>query len=409
MKSKAHSLILAASATALAAPAFAQSSVTLYGVLDGGLLSISNASASPLGYIPSTAAGGHLTALKDGGLGGSNWGVRGREDLGGGLNAFFQLQGNLNVSNGTTGGPNSLGTTSFFNQYAVVGMDGKWGEVKAGRVVSPMYWALASTDARGGRYFGSALTALVGMNSASGAFIGNNSNVAFGTVYNDNALVYATPVWNRMQANLEYAIGETAGSGSKANSQEAATWTYTGDALRLSALYYNGYGNNLSSAQALFGAKLGSAAAGNAAATAAGFSPTANTNRLTSVGALYNFTPAWSVAASYYQARNPAHAILPGGSASLDMWSVGGGWKVMPNFNITAGYYHITDKTNSGNHATQFAIGGEYALSRRTVLYVEGADVHNHGNNMNLSPIYSTPVVANADSHALMVGMRHSF
>ena len=395
--------------TALAAaPAFAQSSVTLYGTLDAGLLSISNVSSSPLGYVPNAAAnGGHKTILKDGGIGGSNWGMRGREDLGGGLAATFQLQGNVNVKDGSTGGPNSASGTSFFNQFATVGLAGPWGEVKLGRQVSPMYFAMASTDARAARYFGSVLTGLVGLNGASGAWAGNNSNPAFGTVYNDNAVVYTSPTWNGLTANLEYALGEGASS-TKANSQQAATLVYNRGGLRLSALYYNGYGNNVGTATALFSAAAGSATAGAAAAAAAGFSPTANTNRLMSVGALYATGP-WTVSASLFHARNPAHAIVPGGSASLDMWTVGAGWKPAANINITAGYYAIKDNTNPGNKAGQFAIGAEYAFSRRTVVYLEGAAVTNHGANMNLSPVYATAVAANHDVRAVMAGLRHSF
>ena len=387
--------------------AMAQSNVTLYGVLDVGLLSISALSGSPLGYIPSPINAGHSFQMKDGGLGGSNWGLRGREDLGGGLAATFQLQGNVNVKDGTTGGPNSTGGTSFFNQYSTVGLTGDWGEVKFGRTVSPMYFAMASTDPRGGRYFGSGLTGLVGLNSASGAFVGNNSNAAFGTIYNDNAVVYSAPAWNGLKLSAEYAFGETPGS-FKANSQEALTGIYDLGNLRLSALWYNGYGNNVSTANALFAGATGSAAAGVAAATAAGFTPTANTNRLTSVGAAY-VIGAFTVAGGYFQARNPAHAIVRNGSDSLDMWDIGGSWKVLPQFNILAGYYHIKDNHNVGNEASQFAIGGEYSLSKRTTLYVEGAAVKNHGANMNLSPIYASVVPANTDAHAFMAGVRHSF
>jgi predicted porin len=390
---------------AFAAPAFAQSNVTLYGVLDGGVLSINNASTSPLGYVPSAAKGGNLVALKDGGIGGSNWGLRGSEDLGGGLSATFQLQGNANVTTGVTGGPNSAAGTSFFNQFSTVGLKGSFGEVKFGRQVSPMYYAMASTDARGARYFGSALTALVGVNSASGAWAGNNSNPAFGTIYNDNAIVYTTPTWNGVTGNIEYALGNTAGS-AKANVQEAATLMYDAKGLKLSALWYNGYGNNLGTAQLLYTAVLGAAAA-PAAVAAAGFSPTANTNRLTQLGALYNIG-AFTVSGAVMQARNPAHAIVKGGSDSLNMWSVGAGYRYA-NMLFTAGYYNIKDNKNAGNKATQFAIGAEYYLSKRSALYVEGATVSNHGANMNVSPIYATPVVANTNVHAVMVGMRHSF
>jgi predicted porin len=396
-----------ACAVALGGPAFAQSTVTLYGVLDGGVLSISNVSGGRLGYVPSTANGGRSTQFKDGGIGGSFWGLRGKEDLGGGWGASFQLQGNINVKDGSTGGPNSTTTTSFFNQFSTVGLSGPFGEVKVGRQVSPMYYAMAATDARAARYFGSVLTGLVAMNSASGAWIGNNSNVAFGTVYNDDAIVYTTPTWHGLTANLEDTIGNTAGS-SKANSQRAATLVYGAGGLRLSALYYTGFGNDLPAATTISTLATGSAAAGAAAAAAAGFSPTANTNRLTSLGALYT-RGAWTVSTSFFEARNPAHATLPGGSASLDMWTVGAGWKPSGPWNVTAGYYAIKDKTNAGHKATQFAIGAEYSFSARTMVYVEAAQVTNRGANMNLSPIYATPVTADMDVHALMAGLRHSF
>ncbi|GAB3651909.1 porin [Ramlibacter alkalitolerans] len=399
--------LAAATLAAACGPALAQSSVTLYGTIDLGILSINHVSASRLGYVPSGADGGRATQMKDGGIGASNWGLRGREDLGGGLAATFQLQGNINAKDGTTGGPNSAAGTSFFNQFSTVGLAGAWGEVKVGRQVSPMYYAMASTDARGARYFGSMLTGLVALNSASGVFAGNNSNPAFGTIYNDNAIVYNAPAWNGLSLSAEYAFGDTAGS-AKANSQQALAAIYANGGLRLSALWYNGYGNNLGTATALFTAASGSAAAGAAAAAAAGFSPTANTNRLQSVGALYTLG-AWTVSGAYMQARNPAHAVVPNGSDRLDLWSVGAGWRPTPLLNVTAGYYRVKDKRNVGNHASQLAVGAEYALSKRTLLYAEGAVVRNAGANMNFSPVYATPVPADTNVHAVMAGIRHTF
>ncbi len=396
-----------AALASFAGPSFAQSSVTLYGHLDLGVLSISSTSGGT-GYLPSTINNGSSKQLKDGGLGASNWGIVGREDLGGGLTAMFQLQGNLAADTGVTGGPNSGSTSSMWNQVAIVGLQGGFGELKLGRQVSPMYWAMAATDARAGRYFGSSLTALVGLNSASGLFVGDNSNPAFGTVYNDNAIVYTTPVWQHLTLNLEYALGETVG-GVKANSQQALTAVYDDSHLKLSALFYNGYGNGLPDATLLYTKKLGTAAAASAALTAAGLTPTANTNRLTSVGALYTWTD-WTISAEYFQARNPAKVqVVPVGSKSLDMWSLAAGWKIAPQFAASAGYYRISDKTNVGNSATQFALGLDYYLSKRSMLYAEAASVTNHGANMNLSPIYATAVAANQNVHALMLGVRHTF
>lgn len=391
---KYSTLTLAVLALACSA-ASAQSTVTVYGDLDIGLINISAASGGT-GYLPSTVNKGAMTQLKDGGIGGSRWGLKGSEDLGGGLKATFQLQGNIKTTTGDTGGPNSGSTTSFFNQYSTVGLAGGFGALVMGRQVSPMFSAMASTDARSGRYFGSALTALVGLNSASGAYIGTNSNPAFGTVYNDNAIVYTTPTWSNTTLNLEYAPGNGSGN---ANTQEAITALYNDGGLKLSFLWYNGYGNNVPAATTIMGA---------GPAAAAGFSVTANTNRLTSVGALYNWG-AYTVSAAYYMARNPANVVVPGGSASLNMWSLGAGWRFAPNMNLTAGYYRMKDNTNVGNSASQLALGLDYNLSKRTTLYVEGAWVTNSGANMNLSPVYASAVPANNNVHAVMAGLRHSF
>jgi predicted porin len=406
-------VISSASLALLAGPALAQpappptTGVTVYGALDAGMLSISNVSTGRAGYVPAAGATGRKTMYKDGGLGASNWGLRGQEDLGGGYGAFFQLQGNVNTSSGATGGPNSASATATFNQFSLVGLSTPFGQVKLGRQVTPMYYAMASTDARGARYFGSSLTALVGLNSASGAFIGNNSNAAFGAIYNDNAIVYTSPTWNHLTLNLSHAFGDGAGP-SRANRQQSATLLYNDGALRLSALIYDGHGNNLPAATTLYSAALGNAAAGQAAAAAAGFTSTAHTNRLMALGALYTWD-AYTVSAAVTRARNPSRAVLPGGSASLDLWSVAAGWKITPVVNLTAGYYRMKDNTNPGHHAAQFAAGVDYVLSKRTTLYAQGAAVRNEGANMNLSPVYATPVAAGKNVNALMLGLRHTF
>ncbi|QIL79688.1 porin [Diaphorobacter sp. HDW4A] len=395
-----------ASALCLTAmPAWAQSSVTITGAMDMGLLNMSNYSRG-IGYLPTSAHDTTDTRAKDGGLGSSNIGFKGVEDLGGGMKATFHLHGNINLANGTAGGPNSSATTSFFNQMSTVGLSGSFGEIKLGRQFSPAAWAMMHTDVRGMRYFGSTLTALVSMNAASKSWIGNNSNVAFGTIYDDNTLAYTAPVWNNLKLDFAYTFGEGRG---KANSQQSVTALYTNGGLKLSALYYNGFGNNYGTAVALYTAAAGgNAAAGTRAAEAAGFSPTANTNRLYAAGALYS-TGAWTIGGQYYAARNPSHAVMPGGSDSLDMLNFGLGWKPMPQLNLLAGYYYVRDNKNDGHKATQFVMGAEYLLSRRTWLYLQGAYVTNKGDNMAMSPMYATPVAADRNVRAYMAGVRHTF
>ncbi|WP_143328415.1 porin, partial [Caballeronia terrestris] len=73
-----------------AGAAQAQSSVTLYGVIDAGLAYVSRANTN----------GDHLYGMYNGSLSGNRWGLKGQEDLGGGLKAIFQLESGFDVGTG---------------------------------------------------------------------------------------------------------------------------------------------------------------------------------------------------------------------------------------------------------------------------------------------------------------------
>jgi len=85
----------------------AQSSVTLYGMLDAGLSYTSNVN-------------GHSDYALVGGASGSNkWGLLGQEDLGGGLKAVFKLENGFNIATGGIGGQGPIGSSrSLFNRQA---------------------------------------------------------------------------------------------------------------------------------------------------------------------------------------------------------------------------------------------------------------------------------------------------
>lgn len=99
--------------------AHAQSSVTLYGVADAAIERVKGATG--------------VTRLSSGQQQGSRWGLRGTEDLGGGLNASFVLEAGINLDAGTSGqGGRAFGRQSF------VGLGGGFGTVRLGRQYSPM-------------------------------------------------------------------------------------------------------------------------------------------------------------------------------------------------------------------------------------------------------------------------------
>jgi len=371
-------------------PAPLPSSITIYGALDAGVLDMSTSTASPV-YTPTTTDAGQARTFKDGGIGGSNIGVKGERDMGNGNKAFFQLQGNLKLNDGATGVANSAGTTTNFNQMAFVGLSGKAGELKLGRQVAPMYYAMASTDARGGRYFGSTLTTLVGMNSATRAWNGAGGAI-FGNVYNDNSATYTAPKFGNTTVSVQHVFGNVNGDNG-AGTQDSLTAVYANGGLRLSGVYYNGKGNG---------------------STPLATTTSANNNRLTSMGALYT-TGSWTMSAALFDGKIPSGAQVPAsggivaGSTHMTATALGLAYKLNPEITISGGYYSLTDKTNDGNKANQTAVSVDYTMFKDTIVYLQAASTSNTGSNMNLSPIFGTPVAAGKDNHATMLGMRYTF
>ena len=88
-------VIFAAALAAFAAPAFAQDSVTLYGLIDEGFNYTNNVNVNGVGKANYQLASGYAQ--------GSRWGLRGSEDLGGGLKAIFTLENGFDVNNGRLG------------------------------------------------------------------------------------------------------------------------------------------------------------------------------------------------------------------------------------------------------------------------------------------------------------------
>ncbi|MWM63436.1 porin, partial [Escherichia coli] len=104
--------------------ASAQSAVTLYGIIDAGLTRVVNDSGS----------NGNRTTVEAGQMQVSRWGLRGEEDLGGGLKARFNLEGTLLNDTGAAGVPTGTPSgTSLFDRDATVGLSGNFGALTLGR------------------------------------------------------------------------------------------------------------------------------------------------------------------------------------------------------------------------------------------------------------------------------------
>lgn len=117
--------------------AMAQSSVTLYGVADAGYARTQtvNPDGSKTSFNGMTSAG-----LMNNGT--SRFGVRGTEDMGGGLKAGFNFEGGLSLTDGSA---NKSGG-NFWSREANVWLGGNWGRFKMGRDLNPSFFAVAQWD-----------------------------------------------------------------------------------------------------------------------------------------------------------------------------------------------------------------------------------------------------------------------
>ncbi|NHV25873.1 porin [Burkholderia sp. D-99] len=373
-----------AALTVFASASHAQSSVTLYGAIDSGLLYQSTSAAS---LSPHAANTGKVYRFKDSGIYSSYWGIRGTEDLGSGYKVNFKLQGAFDSATGKFSIADTPGATAIFNQYAMIGISGPFGSFEAGRQIVPMVWAMAATDARSTQFFGSLLTAWIGMNQAAG-WPGTSTNGPVGALYESNALVYHSPSFYGATVDLEYAPGGVPGH-FQAGTRESVVLRYSNYGLNLAAVYYNGHDTNP------FPATFPNTPAN----TATGL----NNNRFYYLGAMYTFRD-FSVSASYGNGRNPSDLS----KANIDMYSAGVGYRFSPALHVSSGVYYLRDKNNSTNKSIEVALGAEYWMSKRTAFYAQVGHVNNRG-TMNQMIEYGQPVAPGTSTTAAMIGMRHMF
>ncbi|ABE36686.1 gram-negative porin family protein [Paraburkholderia xenovorans LB400] len=211
---------LAGSACALAGTAHAQSSVQLYGIVDmwAGVQKLpSQASAA-------VAAGNGMST--------SFWGLGGKEDLGGGLQTVFAIEGFFRPNNGAVG---SFDGDPMFSRNAYVGLQSStYGALTFGRQSSPLYLQSTLFNPFYASFtFSPTVNHLYGGVGTYPAF--KTDQGVFGGTAWANAIQFATPDFNGLTGKAIYAFGNTAGeNGSRKWSAQMA---YTHGAWSISGVY----------------------------------------------------------------------------------------------------------------------------------------------------------------------------
>jgi predicted porin len=375
------SLLALAVLGALASAAQAQTSVTLYGIVDGGLL-----------YRTGVNAAGDRQWLFGNSIEATNrWGIRGSEDLGGGLSATFALENGFNLGNGNSLGASGLPVLAgkLFDRGATVGLKGSFGTLTMGRNWSPFVLSQIAIDSNNFSNFGS-------LNSLSFQLIpGGATNLAanyghgFSYYWVDNSLSYTTPNFNGFSAGVLYGLGGVAGD------------TSAGRTLSVSGTYANG---PLTVAAGYFDSRLNGATGGsNQTVTVIPTIPnTESGQRAWHLGGKYNFGP---VTASLEYANYKVPYLS---SLNVDYWDLGASIPVGPNGVVYLNYLNKKDKDVSNNNGQLYKIAYNHNFSKTTTGYIDLGFTRNNSTG-TLAVQNSSYTGAGQNQTALAVGMRKAF
>lgn len=340
-------MLTLAALAAVSTVASAQSSVTLFGVVDAAVRSVKNGSA---GSQTQLASGDNMT---------SRWGLRGVEDLGGGLRASFHLESQFAVDTGTAD------PAKFFGRRSTVSLSGGFGEVRLGRDYTPTFMNGLGDE------FG-----IVGIGSRGIFLYGAGSNlgsVASTVLRADNAISYLLPAMGGVYGQIQVAPSE----GILGN-------RYTGGGL--------GYKNSAMDVGLAYG--------------------------VTDVGTPSDFKH-YNIKFNYmfgFATLHTLYDVKTWGDRKTQDISIGASVPVATG-TIRVGYTRANRSGGpvgsgyaDGDDSTRLAIGYVHDLSKRTALYTTYSRISNDG--AARSSVLGTPpagMLGGEGSSGFEVGLRHTF
>ena len=344
------SLIALAVLAAASGAAMAQSSVTLFGVVDAGVGRVSS-------------GGNSVTGLTNSGIASSRLGFRGVEDLGGGLSAGFWLEGGITNDDGGGKAGGAAGPGFEFKRRSTISLMGNFGEVRLGRELTVGYVNSTAADVFGD----------VGV----GASIGKNHFAGVIETRKGNGISYILPSnLGGIYGQVQYVFGEA---------QSNAAYDKAGDYMGARVGYRNG---PLDTAIGF---------AKGRGATSAQDADQFNIFASYDLGVVKPFI-------GFNQEKNKAAVQTKFQSYLLGLTAPVGPGTVRLSYNDV-------DQKNSNNDAQKIAIGYVYDLSKRTALYGTYAHVKNKGAaSFGATPgglTFATPAGENVNGYEF--GVRHSF
>ena len=391
-------LIASAALAMVAGTAQAQSSVTIYGIMDASVSKQSNRNNSNEDQTTLNS--------KDS----SRIGFRGTEDLGGGLRAIFNLEGAIAPGTGVQGSnlyPASTATTTVtitttistatgvatstntastsnvapatknrtFDRAAIVGVAGSFGQVTIGRQQNTIVDTNAKFDANRAQFVGTNPFILYGAgNSTDTQAYGSNGADALGVYRQDNSVKYQG-TFSGLSINAMQALGAQTGNNAKYSS--------------------TGFGASYKMKMVEFGASTQS------------FNDSADTFalKLTAYGA--SVTPMTGLNVRVQSAKAKKEASSSGTTDKVN--SIGVTYAVTPKIDVTVAHYDVSRATVGAadqDYKRNYLVG-EYNLSKRTALY---ASYDRANYKSATSSTFGQRASTGSDTQSLMnVGVSHKF
>ena len=331
------------------------SSVAFYGVVDMGI------------SIDGGGAAGTSTRVTSGMATQSRWGFRGTEELGGGLAAFFVVEGGIHADNGTSTQNNTL-----FGRTSIVGLRGKLGAVSIGLQDTPLFTVLN-----------------VVVDPLRNGIVRSNNLMPPTGFRASNSVLYRSPDVNGFTTALMVVAGEVPGKASAA-SAVGGSFNYSRGPLNASIAFHR---------------------KNNDSATVSGLDPARNLL----LGANYNFGPLRGYL-GYEVNRGPNSAPLNNSAALF------GGLPPVPSTDshdlllgaaipfgvstVVLTAVHADDRTVHNQDATQLGVAYMYAFSKRSDVYASYGNIRNRNGAAYTEGNSEEPGTGNRQ---FAMGLRHRF
>lgn len=388
---------------AVCATGHAQSSVTLYGVVDAGL---GYTSGQRVVVTPGQAGRPAVYQNKpfygfaSGTWSGPRWGLKGTEDLGGGLSAIFQIESGFNIGTGQGWSGDRL-----FGRQAYMGLAStRYGTVTLGRQYDPIVMYVASI---GPGSFTTGVTAHPGDLDNED----NQSRV-------NNTILYRTPTWNGMQFGAMYGFGNQAGSVRSRN-----IWSVGGNyaygPFTVGLAYLNATNNsnpgNSTAWDSSYDGSFGSS-------VTEGFASTRDL-QIIAAAATYKIGNArFGVNYGNTQYTPDGHSLFTQ-KETFNAAGVNAEYNFTPFLRVAVGYNYARGSSINGASAPAYntvGAGAFYSLSKATQFYLISGYTHATGKTLDAfgNQVDATATIGDFTSGSpsatptqtvLRVGMRHSF